>query len=544
MTHPSDTPAEPRPATAEADNGLSRQDLEDVVERVLSRARDREQAAVSGTGARADASGAPGLLSGRARELADTEDGHTAHDGEQQDLEERRALRRVAGLSTELEDVTELEYRQLRLERVVLAGLWTGGTLVEAENSLRELAALAETAGSEVLDGIVQRRAKPDPATFLGSGKAKELRDVVAATGADTVVVDSELAPSQRRGLEDVVKVKVIDRTALILDIFAQHAKSKEGKAQVELAQLEYLLPRLRGWGESLSRQAGGRAAAGEGIGSRGPGETKIELDRRRIRTRMAKLRREIAAMKPARETKRLNRRRNSVPSVAIAGYTNAGKSSLLNRLTDAGVLVENALFATLDPTVRRAETPDGIGYTLSDTVGFVRSLPTQLVEAFRSTLEEVADADLILHVVDASHPDPEGQIRAVREVFSDIDAQNIPEIIVLNKADAADPFVVERLTQRERGVVVVSARTGEGIQELRQRISESIPRPETVLDLLVPYDRGEVVSRLHDWDAEILRTEHLAEGTHLLVKVREDLAAELAPFAREHAPGFGAESA
>ncbi|TDL42307.1 GTPase HflX [Kocuria rosea] len=542
MTHPRETPAEPRNA-AEPENGLSRQDLEDVVERVLSRARAREQAAGQDTAPEDDPT-APGRFSGRARELADAEDGHTVHDGDQQDLEERRALRRVAGLSTELEDVTELEYRQLRLERVVLAGLWTEGTLAEAENSLRELAALAETAGSEVLDGIVQRRLKPDPATYLGSGKAKELRDIVAATGADTVVVDSELAPSQRRGLEDVVKVKVIDRTGLILDIFAQHAKSKEGKAQVELAQLEYLLPRLRGWGESLSRQAGGRAAAGEGIGSRGPGETKIELDRRRIRTRMAKLRREIAAMKPARETKRLNRRRHSVPSVAIAGYTNAGKSSLLNRLTDAGVLVENALFATLDPTVRRAQTPDGIGYTLSDTVGFVRSLPTQLVEAFRSTLEEVADSDLILHVVDASHPDPEGQIRAVRQVFTDIDAQNIPEIIALNKVDAADPFVVERIKQRERNVVVVSARTGEGIEELRQRISESIPRPETVLDLLVPYQRGDVVSRLHDWDAEILRTEHLPEGTHLLVKVREDLAAELAEFAPERAPGFGAESA
>ncbi|KLU09242.1 MULTISPECIES: GTPase HflX [Kocuria] len=548
MTPSNNTPADHSTAApaVEADNGLSRQDLEDVVERVLSRARAREADAGERADRRPEDSGsaASGPLTGRARELADSGQEHSQHDGEQQDLDERRALRRVGGLSTELEDVTELEYRQLRLERVVLAGLWTEGTLEEAENSLRELAALAETAGSEVLDGIVQRRLKPDPATFLGSGKAKELRDVVAATGADTVIVDSELAPSQRRGLEDVVKVKVIDRTGLILDIFAQHAKSKEGKAQVELAQLEYLLPRLRGWGESLSRQAGGRAAAGEGIGSRGPGETKIELDRRRIRTRMAKLRREIAAMKPARETKRLNRRRNSVPSVAIAGYTNAGKSSLLNRLTDAGVLVENALFATLDPTVRRAQTPDGIGYTLSDTVGFVRSLPTQLVEAFRSTLEEVADADLILHVVDASHPDPEGQIRAVRQVFTDIDAQNIPEIIVLNKVDAADPFVVERIRQRERNVVVVSARTGEGLDALRERISESIPRPETVLDLLVPYQRGDVVSRLHDWDAEILRTEHLPEGTHLLVKVREDLAAELAEFAPEDAPGFGAESA
>ncbi len=323
-----------------------------------------------------------------------------------------QALRRVAGLSTELEDVTEVEYRQLRLERVVLAGLWTSGSAADAENSLHELAALAETAGSVVLDGVLQRRENPDPATFLGSGKAQDLRDVVAATGADTVICDGELSPSQRRGLEDVVKVKVIDRTALILDIFAQHAKSKEGKAQVELAQLDYLLPRLRGWGESMSRQAGGRVAGGAGIGSRGPGETKIELDRRRIRTRMAKLRRDISHMKTSRVTKRDARRRNSVPSVAIVGYTNAGKSSLLNRLTGAGVLVEDALFATLDPTVRRARVPDGREFTLTDTVGFVRQLPHQLVEAFRSTLEEVAGADLVLHVVDGSPPRSRGAAR------------------------------------------------------------------------------------------------------------------------------------
>ncbi|RUQ21321.1 GTPase HflX [Kocuria sp. HSID16901] len=471
------------------------------------------------------------ILAHKAPELAEEGTRHTEADGDQQELDERRALRRVQGLSTELEDVTEVEYRQLRLERVVLAGIWSEGTQREAEDSLRELAALAETAGSEVLDGLVQRRLKPDPGTFLGSGKAQELQEIVKSTGADTVIVDSELAPSQRRGLEDIVKVKVIDRTALILDIFAQHAKSREGKAQVELAQFEYLLPRLRGWGDSMSRQAGGRAAGGEGIGSRGPGETKIELDRRRIRGRMAKLRREIAAMKPARETKRLNRRRNHVPSVAIAGYTNAGKSSLLNRLTDAGVLVENALFATLDPTVRKAETPDGIGYTLSDTVGFVRSLPTQLVEAFRSTLEEVADADVLLHVVDVSHPEPEGQIRAVREVLADVDAHDVPEIIVLNKADAADPFVVERLRQREPQHAVVSARTGEGIEELKQLISESIPRPDVRMELLVPYTHGEVVSRLHSWDAEILETEFHENGTRLTVLVRADMAAELHDF-------------
>src|SRR5690554_1007442 len=261
----------------------------------------------------------------------------TDYDGDQLEREERAALRRVGGLSTELEDVTEVEYRQLRLERVVLVGQWAHGNSKEAEVSLRELAALAETAGSEVLDGVLQRRPHPDPATYIGKGKALEVRDIVATLGADTVVVDDDLAPSQRRALEDVVKVKVIDRTALILDIFAQHAKSKEGKAQVELAQLEYLLPRLRGWGESMSRQAGGRVAGGEGIGSRGPGETKIELDRRRIRARMAKLRREIAHMSPARSTRRAARRRHGVPAVAVVGYTNAGKSSLLNRLTGAG---------------------------------------------------------------------------------------------------------------------------------------------------------------------------------------------------------------
>ncbi|MEE1621976.1 GTPase HflX [Zafaria sp. Z1313] len=512
------------------DHDLSEEEIHSVIERILAADKAAGEASTVRSGAQPSFSGFGRV--GRAQELASGGDGHSEYDGEQQDLAERRALRRVAGLSTELEDVTEVEYRQLRLERVVLAGIWSEGTVQDAENSLRELAALAETAGSEVLDGVIQRRLKPDPGTFLGSGKAVELKDIVAATGADTVVVDSELAPSQRRGLEDIVKVKVIDRTALILDIFAQHAKSREGKAQVELAQLEYLLPRLRGWGESMSRQAGGRVgAAGGGIGSRGPGETKIELDRRRIRNRMAKLRRDIAAMKPAREAKRANRKRNTVPSVAIAGYTNAGKSSLLNRLTDAGVLVENALFATLDPTVRRAQTPDGVGYTLADTVGFVRSLPTQLVEAFRSTLEEVADADLILHVVDASHPDPEGQIRAVREVFREVDAQEVPEIIVLNKADAADPFVVERVRQREPRHIVVSARTGAGIPELLELISAGIPRPSVQLDVLIPYDRGDVVSRLHGTDAEILSTEHRGDGTLMTVKVREGLAQDLEQF-------------
>ena len=452
-------------------------------------------------------------------------------DGDQLDLADRQALRRVAGLSTELQDVTEVEYRQLRLERVVLAGVWTEGDVRDAENSMIELAALAETAGSTVLEGLMQRRDKPDPSTFLGSGKAKELRDVVVETGADTVICDGELSPSQRRSLEDVVQVKVIDRTALILDIFAQHAKSREGKAQVELAQLEYLLPRLRGWGESMSRQAGGRVAAGAGIGSRGPGETKIELDRRRIRTRVAKLRREIAGMKTARDVGRSDRRRHQVPSVAIAGYTNAGKSSILNRLTGAGVLVEDALFATLDPTVRKAETGDGRGYTLTDTVGFVRHLPHQLVEAFRSTLEEVAQSDLVLHVVDGSHPDPEGQIAAVREVLADVDAHDVPEVIIINKADAADPEVIARLRSRERTAIVVSARTGEGLDELRARVDELLPRPDVEVEVLLPYGRGDLVSRVHS-DGQVLTEEHEESGTRLRAKVLPPLAGELASFA------------
>jgi len=455
------------------------------------------------------------------------EDDRLGHDGEQLDREERAALRRVSGLSTELQDITEVEYRQLRLERVVLAAVWTEGTLEDAENSIRELAALAETAGSDVLEGVIQRRQRPDAATYLGKGKAQELRDIVIAVGADTVVCDGELAPGQRRALEDVVKVKVIDRTALILDIFAQHAKSREGKAQVELAQLQYLLPRLRGWGESMSRQAGGQAAGGQGMGSRGPGETKIELDRRRINHRIAKLKREIGHMKTTRETKRHGRQANHVPSVAIVGYTNAGKSSLLNRLTGAGVLVENALFATLDPTVRRAETEDGMPYTLADTVGFVRSLPTQLVEAFRSTLEEVADADLLLHVVDGSHPDPEGQISAVRGVLADVGGHDIKEIVVVNKADAADPQVLDRLRRHEPHSIVVSARTGRGLDALRDLIAAELPRPDLEVKAVIPYDRGDLVSRLHQ-ESEVLSTEHREDGTFLHAKVHPPLLREL----------------
>jgi GTPase len=446
-------------------------------------------------------------------------------------LEERGALRRVAGLSTELTDITEVEYRQLRLERVVLVGVWTEGTAVDAQRSLAELAALAETAGSQVLEALVQRRDKPDAATYVGSGKANEIRDIVAATGADTVICDGELTPGQLNQLEKVLKVKVVDRTALILDIFAQHATSREGKAQVELAQMQYMLPRLRGWGESMSRQAGGRVAGGGGIGTRGPGETKIETDRRRIRSRVSKLRREIAGMATARATQRSSRDRNAVPSVAIAGYTNAGKSSLLNRLTDAGVLVQDALFATLDPTVRRAETADGREYTLTDTVGFVRHLPHQLVDAFRSTLEEVAAADLLLHVVDGSDPDPLGQINAVRTVLGDIDAAAVPELIVVNKVDGMTEEDVLLLRQALPGAAWVSARTGEGIEALRDVIAARLPRPDVDVDVLVPYHRGDLVARMHR-DGEVLTEQHEAEGTRLSARVDAGLAAVLAGFA------------
>jgi len=435
----------------------------------------------------------------------------------QQDLSDRQALRRVIGLSTELSDISEAEYRQLRLERVILVGVWTEGSVKDAENSMEELAALAETAGSTVLDALIQRRDKPDPATFIGSGKVSELKEIVKSTGADTVVCDGELSPSQLRNLEDKVKVKVVDRTALILDIFAQHAKSKEGKAQVELAQMSYMLPRLRGWGDSLSRQAGG-------IGGRGPGETKIEVDRRRIRDKMSKLRREIGDMKVARDTKRQERKRNSIPSVAIAGYTNAGKSSLLNRLTNAGVLVQNALFATLDPTVRRSETRDGRTYTLSDTVGFVKHLPHDLIDAFKSTLEEVSGADVIVHVVDGSHADPLGQIKAVRGVIADVGGAKIPEIIALNKADIADPQAIAQVLIQEPDAYLISVHSGVGIEKLIRAIESSLPRPRIEIRTVLPYERGDLVSQIHE-HGEILSQEYLPEGTSLHALVDGSLA-------------------
>ena len=459
------------------------------------------------------------LIRENAQAVADYELADSPQTGNQ-DRQDRQALRRVSGLSTELQDVSDAEYRQLRLEKVVLVGVWTEGTSKDADNSIKELAALAETAGSQVMEALIQRRDKPDAATFIGSGKVAEVRQAVVATGADTVVCDGELSPAQLRTLEQKVKVKVIDRTALILDIFAQHAKSREGKAQVELAQMSYMLPRLRGWGESLSRQAGG-------IGGRGPGETKIETDRRRINDKMAKLRREIKDMKTSRDTKRNERRRKNIPSVAITGYTNAGKSSLLNRLTGSDVLVENALFATLDPTVRKTQSDDGRIYTFTDTVGFVRHLPHQLVEAFKSTLEEVSQSDLIVHVVDGAHPDPFEQIRAVRGVINEIGGGEIMEIIAINKADIAAPEVLMELLRKESNAYAISARTGYGVQALIKAIESHLPKPKVEIQAVIPFGRGDLVSLIHE-QGEIISEEYLPEGTKIHAMVGGALARKI----------------
>jgi len=440
--------------------------------------------------------------------------------GPNHEVDEREALRRVDGLSTELSDITEVEYRQVRLERVVLAAVWSSGSWPDAVRSMQELARLAETAGSTVLDGVVQRRDRPDSATYFGSGRARELRDLVRELAADTVIVDGELSPGQLQRLEQVVGVKVVDRTWLILDIFAQHARSREGKAQVDLAQLEYLLPRLRGWGESMSRTGGG-------IGTRGPGETKIETDRRRIRTRIARLRRQIASMAVAREVSRRNRRSAAVPAVAIVGYTNAGKSSLLNRMTSARVLFHDELFATLDPTVRRCRTPGGREFTVTDTVGFVSHLPHQLVEAFRSTMEEVAEADLLLLVVDGSTPDAMRQIGAVREVLREVRADRIAELVVINKGDVADPDTVHEIRADNPEALLVSALTGAGIDELLRSIAEHLPVPTEHVDVVVPLDRGDLVARLHE-EGEVELVDYSPNGIHVVGLAHGGLAGQL----------------
>jgi GTP-binding protein HflX len=421
--------------------------------------------------------------------------------------------------------ITELppELQALRLERAVLVGLAAGRDGADAEASLEELRRLADTAGADVVDSVMARRDKPDPATFVGKGKAQEIRDLVRGSAADTVIVDNELSPGQLRNLEEIFGCKVLDRTALIIDIFAQHAHSSEGKAQVELAQLNYFLPRLRGWGESMSRLGGG-------IGTRGPGETKLEVDRRRIKRRIAKLRQEIKDLERTRTTKRQERVRSRVPSVALVGYTNAGKSTLLNRLTSAGALVENKLFSTLDPTTRRLELPDGRGVVFTDTVGFVRKLPHSLVEAFASTLEEAARADLLVHLVDGADPDPEGQYVAVREVLGEIGAAAVPELVAVNKIDALPEVTLARLRRRFPEAVFLSALSGDGVEAFLERVAERIPRPDAEVELLVPYERGDVVAALHAAGA-VVSEEYLEDGTKLRARLREDQLRRLEPY-------------
>jgi GTPase len=409
-----------------------------------------------------------------------------------------------------LESPLSATWRQSVRERAVLVGVGPGMT----EDDLDELAALADSAGAEPVARLVQNRAEPDPATYVGKGKLNELHRVVHGNGAAAVILDRELSPGQLRSLEERVGVKVVDRTALILDIFALHARSREGKAQVELAQLNYLLPRLRGWGEAMSRLGGG-------IGTRGPGETKMEVDRQHIRRRISKLRRDIKDLARTRDVKRGRRQRSNVPQVAIAGYTNAGKSTLMNRLTGADVVVADQLFATLDPTTRKLSLPGGRKAVLSDTVGFVSKLPHDLVEAFRSTLEEVAKADLILHVADASSSDLEAQIDAVRRVLGEIGAGDIPEVLALNKIDRVTGSARARLAVRRRGAVPVSALTGEGAEGVLEAVATTLPNPPIEVSLLVPFGREDVTARLYR-DAEVLSIEPNGDG--MLVRARVGL--------------------
>ena len=410
-------------------------------------------------------------------------------------------------------------WRPAVTERAVLAGLDDG----LADDGLDELAALARAAGAEPVGRVVQARSRPDPATFVGKGKVGEIHDLVHATGADAVILDDELSPGQLRNLEERLRVKVVDRTALILDIFALHARSGEGKLQVELAQLNYLIPRLRGWGEAMSRLGGG-------IGTRGPGETKLEIDRQHIRRRITKLRREIKGLSTSRRVKRSRREHSGVPQIALAGYTNAGKSTLMNALTDAGALVADQPFATLDPTTRRLALPGGRKAVVSDTVGFIRKLPHDLVEAFKSTLEEVGRSDLILHVADASAPDLEEQMRAVREVLGEIGAGMLPEVLALNKWDLPGPEDRDRLLRRHPHAVGVSGLTGEGVEDLRERVAAAIPRSPVDLELLVPYDRPDVLPMVYR-EGEVLRVEDVPEGSRIRARVPESVLASLRPF-------------
>ena len=411
--------------------------------------------------------------------------------------------------------VKQLIDRSVR-EKIVLVGVVIApNTVDDAEEGLDELALLVDTAGADAMARVLQRRDAPDPVWYVGKGKAEELREISLTVDADTVVFDTELAPKQSRNLEKLLGRTAIDRTAVILDIFAQNARSAEGKAQVELAQLRYLLPRLRGKGTALSQQ-------GAGIGTRGPGETKLEVDRRRLLDRMHKLEGQLKDLQRVRLNQRKGRRRNRQAAVALVGYTNAGKSTLLNRLTEAGVLVENRLFSTLDPTTRRLSLPGGEVVLLSDTVGFVRNLPHQLVEAFKSTLDEVAEADLLVHVVDASAVSPEGNIDAVDDVLGSIEAARVPQLIVFNKTDVAWPERVEQLLGRYPGSVAISAYRGDGVPELLEAISDRVRALTNVIELFIPYGRGDLLAAVHR-EGEVLVESHEDAGTR--VRARLDSA-------------------
>jgi GTP-binding protein HflX len=413
--------------------------------------------------------------------------------------------------------VAQLIERSFR-ERIILVGVTLPAeTSDETEAHLDELALLVDTAGADVVARIVQRRDSPDPATFIGKGKAEELRELSLTVDSDTVVFDHDLSPAQQRNLEKLLGRTAISRTEVILDIFAQNARTLEGRAQVELAQLRHLLPRLRGRGTAFSQQ-------GAGIGTRGPGETKLEVDRRRLLRRMTKLETDLANVTATRRTQRKGRARAGNRTVSIVGYTNAGKSTLLNRLTDAGVLTENRLFATLDPRIRRLELPGGEAVLLSDTVGFVRKLPHQLVEAFRSTLEVVAESDLLVHVVDASSPDPDAQIDAVRTVLDEIGAGEVPELLVFNKIDIAPG------ADLPPGAVAISAHTGDGVDKLLQTIADRLRAMEQVVELLVPYDRGDVLAALHR-EGEVLVESHEESATRVRARLDRTAGGKFAPY-------------
>ena len=400
-----------------------------------------------------------------------------------------------------------------RRERIVLVGVAVGPkSLDEVEAGLDELSLLVDTAGADEASRVVQRRDTPDPKTYIGKGKAEELRMTSEAVDADTVVFDSELSPGQSLALERILGRTAIDRTAVILDIFAQNARSAEGKAQVELAQLRYRLPRLRGKGGTLSQQGGG-------IGTRGPGETKLEVDRRRILDKVHRLESQLKDLTKVRATQRKGRARNRQAAVTLVGYTNAGKSTLLNRLTEAGVLVEDRLFSTLDSTTRRLSLAGGEVVLLSDTVGFVRDLPHQLVEAFKSTLDEVSHADLLLHVVDASASDPVGNMRAVDTVLHEIGAHEVAQLIVFNKADVASPVELGWLLQRCPGAVSVSAVTGQGVDEMLTAVSDRLRAMARIVELVVPYERGDIVAAVHR-EGEVLVETHEDGGTRLRARL------------------------